>query len=175
MLADKQTQVFWTREWDIRENFRLSAKKSIYLLKPFSDGFQRYKIKNRSDIMKSPVKNHVGSIFIHVKDMNRAIAFYSALLGLPKKDTAHEGTIYDLPVSGGSGIILDANKGVVAKQDAKPLFFYDTNDIYQSYDHVKSINAEIFSEIEEHGDISFFNFRDSEGNLLMICEDKRKI
>ncbi|CAM3787209.1 hypothetical protein GCM10009865_34140 [Aeromicrobium ponti] len=125
--------------------------------------------------MKSPVKNHVGAIFIHVKDMNRAIAFYSALLGLPKKDTAHEGTIYDLPVSGGSGIILDANKGIVAKQDAKPLFFFDTNDIYQSYDYVKSINAEIFSEIEEHGDISFFNFRDSEGNLLMICEDKRKI
>ncbi|MBT2688974.1 VOC family protein [Bacillus sp. ISL-47] len=125
--------------------------------------------------MKSPVKNQVGAIFIHVKDMNRAIDFYSQLLGHPKKETAHEGMIYDLPVSGGSGIILDANKGVVAKQDAKPLFFFDTNDIYQSYDYVKSLNAEIFSEIEEHGDISFFNFRDSEGNLLMICEDKRKI
>lgn len=125
--------------------------------------------------MQNPVKNKVGAIFIHVKDMNRAIDFYSKLLGLPRKETAHEGTIYDLTVSGGSGIILDANKGVVSKQDAKPLFFFDTNDIYKSYEHVKSIKAEIFSKIEEHGDISFFNFRDSEGNLLMVCEDKRKI
>ncbi|MCA1029739.1 VOC family protein [Bacillus timonensis] len=124
--------------------------------------------------MKNPVMNRVGAIFIHVTDMNRAIHFYSNLFGLPIHETAHEGTIYDLPVSGGSQIILDSNKSHLPNEGEKARLFFDTNNLQQSYHHVRDLGAEIYSEIEEHGDISFFTFRDTEGNLMMICEDKRR-
>ncbi|NBI27581.1 VOC family protein [Chengkuizengella marina] len=125
--------------------------------------------------MNSPIKNHVGAVFIHVSDMQRAIRFYSKLLGLPVKETAHEGNIYDLVTIGGAGIILDGHRKDVPNQSDKPILFFDTDNIHASYEHVKSLSIEITSEIEVHENISFFTFKDLDGNVLMVNEDKRKI
>ncbi|MDP5275634.1 VOC family protein [Chengkuizengella axinellae] len=124
---------------------------------------------------QSPIKNHVGEIFIHVSDMQRAIKFYSDLLGLPLQKTAHEGNIYQIITTGSTGVLLDSHRKDEPNQNNKPILFFDTDHIHNSYDHIKSLNVEIVSEIEVHENISFFTLKDPDGNVLMVNEDKRKI
>ncbi len=124
--------------------------------------------------MTSPIKNQAGAVFIHVSDMKRAIGFYSKLLGLPILEAAHEGNIYDLPVQSGTQIILDSHHRKAPSNDNLPLLFFDTDDLQASYAFIVSEGIEVAGEIEIHDDISFFTFRDPDGNVLMVCEDKRK-
>ncbi|WP_066174206.1 VOC family protein [Bacillus marinisedimentorum] len=123
--------------------------------------------------MKSPIKNQAGAVFIHVSGMERAIAFYSRLLGLPIREAAHEGNIYDSPVQGGSQIILDSHHRAAPSTDNLPLLFFDTDDLQSSYAFIVEEGIEVAGEIEIHDDISFCTFRDPDGNVLMVCEDKR--
>lgn len=44
--------------------------------------------------------------------MQRTSRWYSAFFGLPLAETSHEGKIYDLPVEGETGVILDAHQPV---------------------------------------------------------------
>jgi hypothetical protein len=39
----------------------------------------------------SPIHNRNGAVFVHVTEMRRAIAWYSALLGVPQSASSHEG------------------------------------------------------------------------------------
>ena len=59
---------------------------------------------------QSPIQNKIGMVFIPVSDMQKAIAWYSRLLGLPLGATSHEDKIYNLPMQGETGLILDAHK-----------------------------------------------------------------
>ena len=123
----------------------------------------------------SPVLNKLGAVFIHVTDMKRAIAWYSDLLGLPVRSSSHEGTIYDLEMDGGTGVILDSNHKGERSVNQKTQFFFETCDLQASYEWVTGKGIEIVTGIEVHENISFFTFRDPDGNVLMICEDKRKL
>ncbi len=123
----------------------------------------------------SPITNRIGAVFLHVSDMDRAVKWYSELLGLPEQPTSHEGTIYSVPVDGGSDLLLDSNMKDRTSHHNKTQFFFETNNLNESYEYVKGKGIEIVTEIEVHDQISFFTFRDPDGNVLMICEDKRKL
>lgn len=123
----------------------------------------------------SPISNRVGAIFIHVSNLQNSIQWYSELLGLPVQSASHDGTIYDLPMDGGSGVILDCNMNDRKNTNDKTLLFFETKNLKESYTYIKHRGIEIVSEIEVHDDISFFTFKDPDGNVLMVCEDKRKL
>lgn len=118
--------------------------------------------------MQSPIQNQVGMIFIPVGDMPRAIAWYSKLLGLPEGQTTHADKIYNLPMQGETGIILDAHKAVA--NSSQPLCFFWTDDIRATYDFLKALDDDIISTIEDIGSVSTLIFRDPDGNLLMVCQ-----
>ena len=54
--------------------------------------------------MESPIEARIGQVFVPVTDLPRAIAWYSRLFGLPVGAPSHGGTIYDLPMSGATGL-----------------------------------------------------------------------
>lgn len=124
---------------------------------------------------QSPVLNRVGAIFIHVSNMQESVKWYSDLLGLPMKSTSHEGTIYSLPMDGGSEVLLDSNMNDRPNTNDKTQLFFETKNLQASYEFIKNKGIEIVTEIEVHEAISFFTFRDPDGNRLMVCEDKRKL
>lgn len=68
----------------------------------------------------SPVENKNGGVFVLVSDMQRAIEWYSRLLGQPMKSISNEGQIYDLPMRGDVGLILDGHKDVQKKCERSP-------------------------------------------------------
>ena len=123
----------------------------------------------------SPISNRVGAIFLHVSNMQAAIQWYSELLGLPVQPASHEGTIYVLPMDGGSDVLLDSNRNDQENTNRKTQFFFETKNLEQSYKFIREKGIPIVSEIEVHDDISFFTFKDPDGNVLMVCEDKRKL
>jgi predicted enzyme related to lactoylglutathione lyase len=121
--------------------------------------------------MDSPILNRIPNVFIHVKDMPKAVAWYSKILGLPSQPTSHEGTIYDVPMEGGSGLILDANKHLKGDFD-RPLMMFATPDIQAARQFLRQQGVEVVNDIQDAGSVLFFDFKDPDGNVLMVCQYK---
>jgi len=117
---------------------------------------------------QSPIQNKIGMVFIPVSDMQKAIAWYSRLLGLPLGATSHEDKIYNLPMQGETGLILDAHKPV--RNSSQPLFFFWTSDMQATYQFLKELAVEFVNPIEDIGSVSTLTFTDPDHNLLMVCQ-----
>jgi predicted enzyme related to lactoylglutathione lyase len=48
-------------------------------------------------------------------------------------------------------------------------FNFIVSDIEEAYKYIHSKDIEIVKEIEEIGEFPYFNFKDPDGNVLMIC------
>lgn len=118
--------------------------------------------------MSSPVQNQIGAVFIPVSNMQRAIAWYSTLLGFPQTEASHEGKIYNLPMGGDTALMLDAHKPVT--NSSQPLCFFWTDDIRTAYDFLKQQEIELLGVPEDIGSITTLTFKDPDGNLLMVCQ-----
>jgi len=118
-----------------------------------------------------PIRARIGSIFINVTDMGRAIRFHSELLSLPyDAEDGGEDSIYGLQMKAGSGILLDNNR-FKQGDDYHTLFMLLTGDIYASKQYLASMGVETFTDIEEYGELAFFTVKDPDGNVIMICKE----
>jgi predicted enzyme related to lactoylglutathione lyase len=118
----------------------------------------------------SPIHNRIGTVFVNVKNMNQSIEWYSSLLDLPINSSYNGDSIYELDTEGGARILLDNNR-FLQGDDYKISFMFVTNNIDQAYQNLKEKDIEIFTEIERYPDsVSFFTFKDPDGNILMVCE-----
>ena len=121
--------------------------------------------------MSSPIENKIGSVFIPVSDMQRAIEWYTRLFGLAANTTSHEGRIYDLPMTGDASLILDGHKPVA--NSSQPLCFFWTSDIQRAWVFLREQGVELVQEVENIGSVSTLTFKDLDGNLLMVCQRNR--
>lgn len=125
---------------------------------------------------KSPFNREVRNVFIPVKDIDRARKWYRDVLQLPTEEVVM-GHLCHIPMDGRTGILLDQqltpdNKGKATsiQTGEYPLFMFSTSDIHASLEILRERGVEIV----EYGGSAiqnghWFNFRDSEGNLLMVC------
>ncbi len=118
--------------------------------------------------MNSPIQNRIGAVFVPVSDMQRAIRWYSTLLGVPAADPSHGGTIYDVPMAGEVNLILDANRPV--QNSSQPLLFFWTEDIHAARRFLEEQSVRLAGEIEDIGSVLVLTFTDPDGNLLMVCQ-----
>jgi len=121
--------------------------------------------------MSSPIKRHIGQVFIPVRDMEAAAAWYAELLGFEHEAgrLSHEDTIYDIPTETEPWLCLDSNRpDFVASGPAR--FFFWTSDMQATVGHLHEIAADEVSEVEDIGSLSFVTFRDPDGNLLMVAQ-----
>lgn len=119
---------------------------------------------------RSPIKNQIKAVFVHVQDLTQSVQWYSKLLGVPAPFGEVEGPIYMFNTVNGIALLLDDNRdnpqGV-----ARPSYMLDTGDIDAAYLFLKNQGAQITREIERYPDISFFNFIDPDGNVVMVSQD----
>ena len=120
----------------------------------------------------SPIQNRIGQVFIPVRDIQRAARWYSDLLGLPVGQPSHEDTIYDLPTEGETRLALDANVPVFDTA-GPPRFFFWTADIDATVTFLRAREVDVVSEVVDIGSVKFVQFRDPDGNLLMVCQPSR--
>lgn len=117
----------------------------------------------------SPIENRVGQVFIPVRDMARSAEWYARLLGLPAGRSSHEETIYDLPTTGETRLSLDATvPDFVAS--GPPRFYFWTWDMDATVDFLNDLGAELISDVVDIGSVRFVQFRDPDGNALMVCQ-----
>lgn len=117
----------------------------------------------------SPIQNFIGGVFVPVTDLQRSIRFYSLVLGVPINPKIKHEHLYWFTMASGPDLILDSNLRR-PEGDPYPLFYLDTSNIHGAYQFLKEHGVETVQEIQEGGGISFFNFRDPDGNVLMVCD-----
>ena len=119
----------------------------------------------------SPIDNRIGAVFVHVTDMQRAIDWYSALLGVPQHSTSHEGLIYDVPMDGPTGLTLDGHAYVRGTfRPAGPMLMLHAADIRAA--HAFAVErARDVGAVEDIGTVSVFQLSDPDGNRLIIYSE----
>lgn len=120
--------------------------------------------------MSSPLSTRVGQVFIPVREMRAAVAWYSKLFGF-EADTGRLGpddTIFNIPTDGPPYVCLDANHAFVASGPAR--YFFLTEDLDATVAHVGMLDGTDISPVEDIGELRFATFRDLDGNLLMAAE-----
>jgi catechol 2,3-dioxygenase-like lactoylglutathione lyase family enzyme len=114
----------------------------------------------------NPILNQVGAIFIPVSNIEAARNWYCDLLGLPTDGEILFGHLYVLPMKG-AGIVLDSKIYTPENTFKVPAFHFNTNDIHESYRYMLEKEIELTTGIEHD---HWFNFKDPDGNYLMICQ-----
>ncbi|MCM3628664.1 VOC family protein [Paenibacillus glycanilyticus] len=113
----------------------------------------------------NPISNKINGIFIPVSDVEKARDWYCDILGLPTDGEIYFGHIYVLPMDG-PDLVLDSKIYSSASVYTAPAFQFHTTDIKQAYAYMQGKNVELMTEIEND---HWFNFKDPDGNLLMVC------
>jgi predicted enzyme related to lactoylglutathione lyase len=108
-------------------------------------------------------------VFIPVRDMERSARWYGRVLGFDPRPASHGGTILDVPVDAGPGLVLDANQPDFTA-DGPPRFFFWTDDIEATVDHLHRLEVSVTSPVADIGSVSFVQFEDPDGNALMVCQ-----
>ena len=113
----------------------------------------------------SPIERQIGIVFVPVSDIQKSRDWYCDLLGVPADGDILHDHLYVLPMQGPS-LILDSK---IYSEDAVfqvPAVALTTANVHAAHKYLKSKSTEVM-------DIQFdkwFNFKDPDGNLLMICQ-----
>ncbi|MGX9899648.1 VOC family protein [Arthrobacter sp. SA17] len=113
----------------------------------------------------NPIAAQIGMVFIPVSDLHKARDWYCDVLGVPANGEILHSHLYVLPMEG-AGLILDSK---IFSPDAVfqiPAVVLNTGDIQAAHRHMTGKSAEVH-EIQFD---KWFNFKDPDGNLLMICQ-----
>lgn len=113
----------------------------------------------------NPILNEIGTVFIPVRDIEQARNWYCDILGLSVDSEILFGHLYVLPMKGTS-IVLDSKIFAEDKIFRTPAFHFNTTNIEEAFEYMKSKKVNLTTFIEHN----WFNFKDPDGNLLMVCE-----
>ena len=119
--------------------------------------------------MPSPIRRHIGQVFIPVSSLERSARWYADVLSFEPGEFSHEDTILDIPVEDGPRLALDANRPQFTA-DGPPRFFFWTDDMAATIELLQGLDVRITSEVEDIGSVFFVQFEDPDGNPLMVCQ-----
>lgn len=114
----------------------------------------------------SIINNQIGTVFIPVSNIEAARDWYCDILGLPNDGEIPFGHLYVIPMVG-SGLVLDSKIYSEEFIFRVPAFHFNTENIEEAFKFMKDKNVNVISEIEHN---HWFNFKDPDGNVLMICQ-----
>ncbi|GGH27063.1 VOC family protein [Paenibacillus segetis] len=117
--------------------------------------------------MPSPIKNQIKCTFIPVSNIGNARDWYCKILDLPSDGEILFGHLFILPMEGTAGIVLDSKIYSPEAVFKTPVIQFATDDIEYSYEYMKEHQVEVITDIENG---HWFNFKDPDGNLLMVCK-----
>lgn len=119
-----------------------------------------------------PIKNQMNGVFVHVKNLKAAVKWYADLLELDVDLDNVASPVFNVPIVGTTSLTLDDHtfdptfKHTIGPS---PIFNFYAPDIDEAYQYIKGKSIEIVREIERVEDTAWFNIKDPDGNVLMIC------
>ncbi|WP_050615503.1 VOC family protein [Bacillus testis] len=122
--------------------------------------------------ISSPIACKVNNVFIHVSNLEKSVEWYSDLLGISFNKENVRSPVYNIPVTSETGLTLDDHTfdpGFQLSPSDHVLFNFFAKEIDEAYEFVRNKGITIVREIERIEDFAYFNFKDPDGNVLMIC------
>ncbi|RDW15887.1 VOC family protein [Oceanobacillus chungangensis] len=116
--------------------------------------------------MDNPILTQIGTVFIPVSNIEKARDWYCDILGLKTDGEILFGHLYVIPTEG-TGIVLDSKIYSEEKIFKIPAFNLDTKNIEEAFHFMSNKGVNLITEIQHN---HYFNFKDPDGNILMICE-----
>lgn len=109
----------------------------------------------------------INSLYICVKDMKRAIAFYEKFLGQAVTIEDNAFSIFDIK---GFRYCLFNNQSVneTVRWGDNCLPSFEVDSIYEAYDRAAALNCPIVFQLKQIGDNMVFEFTESEGNDIEV-------
>jgi catechol 2,3-dioxygenase-like lactoylglutathione lyase family enzyme len=116
----------------------------------------------------SVISSKAGAIFVPVSDIRKARKWYCSILEREPAFDIISDHLCCIPLdNNGLNLVLDSK---IYNEDSRfrnPTFHFNTDDIQEAYQFMKDRGVELVTEIENG---HWFNFKDPDGNLLMICK-----
>lgn len=124
---------------------------------------------------RSPIQAKIDSVFLWVRNLDRAVDRYSKLLGLEVKAENRYGHLHMFHLHDGSAIILDSNgmENIPVPEHGPVICKFSTYNIYDAHRHAVEIGFEVTFGIAQYPQVSFFNIRDEDGNIITISQDHK--
>ncbi|KMJ57759.1 hypothetical protein AB685_12980 [Bacillus sp. LL01] len=119
-----------------------------------------------------PIKNQMNGVFIHVTNLKKSADWYANLLELEVDLDTVESPVYNIPLNGTTSLTLDDHTFDPTfnhEPSAAPLFNFYSPDIDEAYQFIQNKRIEVVREIERVGDTAWFNIKDPDGNVVMVC------
>ncbi|MGM0941944.1 MAG: VOC family protein [Bacillota bacterium] len=119
-----------------------------------------------------PVKNQMNGVFVHVTNLKVSAKWYTDLLGLNVDLDKVVSPVYNVPLVGTTSLTLDDHTFDPEFRHSispSPIFNLYAPKIEEAYKYIKDKDIEIVREIERVGDTAWFNIKDPDGNVVMIC------
>jgi len=116
------------------------------------------------------IQKKVSGYFIYVRDLKKAIEMYSKLFGY---DVIEQNFVSDHSYFMDNGVVLESG----GMEDRPALDWFpvslklSTTDIDQSKSFVEELGFKIMYEIDRSPKVSWFLFKDMDGNRFMMCQD----
>lgn len=116
--------------------------------------------------MTSPILKQLGTIFVPVSDIEKARDWYCKLLNEEPSGEIIYGHLYIIPMNNSISLILDSKIYAPDRVFRTPSVQILTNDIYAAYQYMQDNDIELLTTVQHN---KWFNFKDPDGNILMIC------
>ncbi|MEI0737202.1 VOC family protein [Paenibacillus sp. JTLBN-2024] len=115
---------------------------------------------------------HIQAAFLWVRDLNRAVERYAKLMGLEVRAEDRFDHLHVFHLNNGAELILDSNgmEDVPIPERGPVLFQLGTYNIEKAAKEAEEIGFEIVYGIQRLPRVSFFNIRDEDGNIVMVCQ-----
>ena len=110
----------------------------------------------------------VAAVWVPVRDMERAVAFYRDVLGLKVNDTQDEWS--DLEANG-LKIGLNAREEVAGSEGGAVITFQPEGGLDEAVEELRGQGVEFSGGISDHDWGRIAPFKDSEGNDLQLFEE----
>ncbi|UUZ83514.1 VOC family protein [Paenibacillus sp. P26] len=112
-------------------------------------------------------------MFLWVRDLAKAAQLYARLLGLEIQEEERYGHLHIFELGHGTSLILDSNgmDNIPVPETGPVLFKLSTRDIDAAYRQAQELGFQITYGIVRYPQVSFFNIRDADGNIITISQD----
>ena len=119
---------------------------------------------------------------IFVDDQEKALNFYTNILGFVKKEDVPAGeyrwlTVVSPDDQDGTELVLEPNENPTAQQFQKALFeqgipatMFGVDDLQQEYERLKGLGVQFNLEPTDYGGFALASFDDTCGNLIQILQ-----
>ncbi|WP_224725029.1 VOC family protein [Paenibacillus vietnamensis] len=116
---------------------------------------------------------HINSVFLWVRNLERAVDTYAKLMGLEVREQDRYGHLHLFRLDNGSHLMLDSNgmENRPVQENGPVLIKLGTSDIDRAFIEAQELGFKLVYGIDRYPHFSYFNIRDEDGNTLMVCQD----